>query len=180
MKTKAEIRKSLAAKLAALSPGEKAEASVRLCEGLLADEQLQSQCKIGIFLPLPDEPDLRSAYHTLLAKGHQLALPFPEWDFHFIKNLSPENREPWNLDFPRPGEVVAASALDLILVPGRGFNKNCQRIGRGKGIYDRLLANSKTRCIGIGFACQDCDDLPVESHDILMTDVWLGETSAHG
>jgi 5-formyltetrahydrofolate cyclo-ligase len=179
MKTKAEIRKTLAAQIAKLSPAQKARASAHLCGGLLADEQLQSPCKIGIFLPLSDEPDLRLAYQTLLANGHQLALPFPEWDFHYIHNLSPESSGPWDLEFPRPGETVAASALDLILVPGRGFTKNCQRIGRGKGIYDRLLSNSKTRCIGIGFACQDCDELPSEAHDILMSEVWLGETRAY-
>lgn len=172
MQTKPEIRKTLAVKIARLSTAQKAAASARLCAGLLADEQLQSPCKIGIFLSLTDEPDLRAAYRTLRDSGCQLALPFPAWHFHFIDDLTPESTGPWSLDLPRPGNPVEARDLDLILVPGRGFTPQCQRIGRGKGIYDQLLANTKTRCIGIGFSCQMRKTLPVEPHDIALSEVW--------
>lgn len=172
MKSKAEIRTTLARKLAALSADEKAAASARLCEGLLDDARLQTPCRIGIFLPLPDEPDLRAAYRVLLDRGCRLAMPFPEWQFQFIQDLTPNQRGPWRLDLPAGGAEVPAAGLDLILVPGRGFTKQCQRIGRGKGIYDRLLANSNTRCIGIGFSCQMLRHLPSEPHDIVLSEVW--------
>jgi 5-formyltetrahydrofolate cyclo-ligase len=40
------------------------------------------------------------------------------------------------------------------------------RLGFGRGYYDRVLANSKGFKLGVGFHCQLLEDVPFESHDI--------------
>ena len=184
MKTKNEIRKELKAAIGELSTEEKQQQSTHLCERLLSDPGILSAKTLGIYLPLADEPDLRPALTTLMQRGLQIALPFPgksdtgipagdlPWHFHWITDLRSTQTGLWKLDFPEAGEQVNASALEVILVPGRGFTTQGQRIGRGKGYYDRLLQDHQGQRIGIGFSCQLRDTLPVEPHDILLSEVW--------
>lgn len=55
--------------------------------------------------------------------------------------------------------------MDLIIVPLVAFDENCNRIGYGKGHYDRYLENKNTKSIGIAYEEQKCDHIPVEKHD---------------
>ena len=57
----------------------------------------------------------------------------------------------------------------MMLMPGAVFDKMRNRIGYGKGFYDRFLAdkeNLQLRTIGVGFACQLVEELPSEAWDI--------------
>lgn len=61
---------------------------------------------------------------------------------------------------------------DLIVVPGVAFDKNGNRIGRGKGYYDRFLCKHlNVARIGICFDFQLVDEVPTEENDIKMNDV---------
>lgn len=53
----------------------------------------------------------------------------------------------------------------LWLVPGVAFDNTGARLGRGKGIYDRLLSNSSGLSIGVFYECQRADKIPVGKHD---------------
>lgn len=164
-------------KLAELSLEEKDSASTRLCEQILQDAGLRKSKSLGIFLSLPDEPNLRPALQILQREGCRLALPFPNedstWAFHWISGLEGTAQGPWGLEMPLKGDAVSAADLEAILVPGRAFTRDGQRIGRGKGIYDRLLSSPCARRIGFGFACQLQETLPQEAHDSGLDEVWL-------
>ena len=78
----------------------------------------------------------------------------------------------WQLREPVAYEPLlqAPDKIDLILVPGLAFSQSCQRLGRGGGYYDRLLAseNLRARKIGVCFDLQTFPELPVESHDVCV------------
>ena len=61
---------------------------------------------------------------------------------------------------------IALNRLDFVLVPGIAFDLQGRRLGRGKGYYDRLLAEVRGKTCGVAFDEQIVEDLPVESHDI--------------
>ena len=65
---------------------------------------------------------------------------------------------------------VSVETLDLIMVPGVGFDRRGGRMGHGKGYYDKLLqhARSNTPLIALAFECQVFDEVPVADHDIYM------------
>lgn len=65
-------------------------------------------------------------------------------------------------------------AIDLIIVPGIAFDRQKNRMGRGKGYYDRLLATLSIPKIGIGFDFQVFDQIPTEPFDKKM-DVLITE-----
>lgn len=81
---------------------------------------------------------------------------------------TPDDREDALADPARPG-------LDLIIVPGLGFTRGGDRIGHGRGYYDRFLRECRCRArqlqqrppiaIGLALRAQLCDALPVTEHD---------------
>jgi 5-formyltetrahydrofolate cyclo-ligase len=68
---------------------------------------------------------------------------------------------------------VNVEELDLIMVPGVGFDARGARMGHGKGYYDKLLehARPETPLIALAFECQMFEEIPVDSHDVFMDKV---------
>lgn len=58
--------------------------------------------------------------------------------------------------------------IDLIIIPGIAFDRNKNRLGRGKGYYDRFLKNINAPKMGICFDFQLIDNVPTEPNDIKM------------
>lgn len=63
---------------------------------------------------------------------------------------------------------VFEEEIDLVIVPGQAFDKQGNRLGRGKGFYDRFLTRTNAFRIGICFDFQLLPQIPTEAHDIKM------------
>jgi 5-formyltetrahydrofolate cyclo-ligase len=81
--------------------------------------------------------------------------------------------EPPKEHWGNPEKEVEAEDLDLILVPGVGFDRQGHRMGNGQGYYDRLLEKVRSDCklIALCYESQLFDDIPVAPHDVLMDKV---------
>ncbi len=68
---------------------------------------------------------------------------------------------------------VQPEDLDLIMVPGVGFDRRGGRTGHGKGYYDKLLEHARpdTPLVALAFECQMFDEIPMQSHDVFMDKV---------
>jgi 5-formyltetrahydrofolate cyclo-ligase len=55
--------------------------------------------------------------------------------------------------------------FDLVLVPGMAFDSSGNRLGRGQGFYDRLLAETSGVKCGVGYDFQLLEKIPAEPHD---------------
>lgn len=70
-----------------------------------------------------------------------------------------------------------SGGLDLILMPGLGFDRSGRRLGRGKGFYDNYLercitqSSGKPYTIAVAFKQQLCQEIPVDDHDMLIDEV---------
>jgi 5-formyltetrahydrofolate cyclo-ligase len=73
------------------------------------------------------------------------------------------------LEPPADMPCVPLNQLDFVLVPGLAFDIRGSRLGRGKGFYDRLLAEVKNgiKC-GVALDEQIVERLPAEDHDVVM------------
>ncbi|XP_030174415.1 5-formyltetrahydrofolate cyclo-ligase, partial [Lynx canadensis] len=73
--------------------------------------------------------------------------------------------------------VSSTGGLDLIFVPGLGFDKHGNRLGRGKGYYDSYLTrclqqrDSKPYTVALAFREQMCLWVPVDEHDVRVDEV---------
>lgn len=82
---------------------------------------------------------------------------------------------PYQIFQPRGKYIreIPAERIDLVVVPGLAFDKQGNRLGRGRGYYDKFLAcvPAGTPRIGLAFDFQVLKSLPVLSHDISVTRV---------
>jgi 5-formyltetrahydrofolate cyclo-ligase len=89
----------------------------------------------------------------------------------FFKISSIEDLEvnaDFGVDILGPKESAEKILPKMILVPGLGFSQNGERLGRGKGFYDRYLECFNGVKIGLCFECQMNLQVPVETHDQKM------------
>ena len=117
------------------------------------------------------EPDLAPVLQYALQAGIPLCLPRFEQDGSYsivmVRSLDfPVSH--WGI--PEPSADAPAAPPELLaealwLVPGVAFDPACRRLGRGKGVYDRLLARGTGKTIGIFYELQRCAELPCEPTD---------------
>ena len=117
------------------------------------------------------EPDLAPVLQHALQEGITLCLPrFAQDGSYSIVTVRSLDFPASHWGIPEPSaDAPAASpgvlAEALWLVPGVAFDPACRRLGRGKGVYDRLLARGAGKTIGIFYELQRCAELPCEPTD---------------
>ncbi|MEK6967015.1 MAG: 5-formyltetrahydrofolate cyclo-ligase [Nanoarchaeota archaeon] len=75
---------------------------------------------------------------------------------------------PYRTKQPPYSEENLTKKFDVAIIPGIAFDEKGNRLGYGKGYYDRLLAGKKATKIGLAFDVQIVDEIPSESHDVKM------------
>ncbi len=77
--------------------------------------------------------------------------------------------EQFGIGEPQGPEWTDLDKVDLIIVPGVAFDSHGNRMGRGRGFYDRLLKSTPNAVkVGVAFDFQLLDRIPVEPHDVPM------------
>ena len=74
----------------------------------------------------------------------------------------------FHIEEPTGEDVVDVNDIELMVIPAVAFDRKGNRLGRGKGFYDRLLSSSKATKIGVGYEFQLFDSIPSEPHDVAM------------
>ena len=172
-KTKTILREQIRARLKTIPATERAAASAQLCARLKTSEIWRAAKAVLLFAPLPDEPDVWPLLAQALAAGKVAALPrfdpaTRKYVAGQIRNLT-EDLASGQFGIREPNNycpVLTLNRLDLILVPGVGFDLHGRRLGRGKGFYDQLLADVRGKTCGVAFDEQIIADIPMEPHDI--------------
>ena len=117
---------------------------------------------------LPDELPTHESVNSWLANGKNIYLPRVKGDdleivpYHGPESLDDNNK--FHIGEP-VGDAVAPSCLELIIVPAVALDQHRNRLGRGKGYYDRLLSTVDCPTIGVACEFQLVDKVPVEPHD---------------
>jgi len=167
---KSDLRQKISARLEKISTAVRAVESIHLCERLKT--HMPSAHTVLFFAPLPDEPDVWPVLELSLALGVNCALPFFDaekktYGAKAIKKLATDIvtgkfgvREP-----AASCAEIALDKFDLVLVPGMAFDLHGNRLGRGRGFYDRLLEEVSGIKCGVGYDFQLLEKIPAEPHD---------------
>lgn len=160
-----------------LDEEERKKASFLLTERILGHQWYYLSDIILGFVPYGSEIDIREILQDALVKGKKLYLPKVEGDnmkFYRVEALEDLEEGYKGILEPRGNtECFLYEETDvtgtLMLMPGAAFDSVRNRIGYGKGFYDRYLQGKdelQLRTIAVGFKCQLVEKIPAEELDI--------------
>ena len=148
--------------------------AISVQEGLSSDHKW-----IHVFLPIASKAEV--ATHELIkslwASGKKVVVPKiqpkGQLSHHLWMPATPRRVNQWGITEPIDDNTIAVEQLDVVIVPLLAIDQNGQRVGYGKGFYDRFLANCRSDVIriGIGFfppiapiADMESTDIPLDSY----------------
>lgn len=181
---KEEVRRKVKAQKSILSEAEKTAAADAVFDMLEKTAAFLMSEKILMYHSLPDELSTRrflekwgSRKRFFLPRVNGLNLEILPYDRSKLQLGA------FHIEEPVGDETESVNDIELIIVPGVGYDPSGNRVGRGKGYYDRLLAESKAMKIGVGYDFQVVDQIEAEAHDvrvdIVITDRYYYHTRSH-
>lgn len=84
----------------------------------------------------------------------------------------------FRIEEPTGNDITDPELLEMIIVPAVAYDRNGNRVGRGKGYYDRLLKRTKALRVGVAYDFQLVDEIDCEPHDIPV-DIVITETTIY-
>lgn len=168
--SKAALRKTALAARTAMPADLRREAGMRVAEaGPAALARLAPAARhVAGYVALRDELDPALMLATLAAGGFRLALPRMTAEglaFHAHELGSPLEKGAFGVAEP-PASAPPVKP-EVILAPLVAFDRRGNRLGYGKGFYDRAFAaHPEAIRIGLAFAIQQVPDVPAEAHDL--------------
>jgi 5-formyltetrahydrofolate cyclo-ligase len=168
---KRELREAAIARRDLMPPDDRVRAARKIAASVLPIVVPKGAIVSG-FSPIKTEFNPLPLMRKLFDGGARLALPkvvgrgnpllMREWKFG-----DPLVAGVWGIR--EPGPEAPEVAPDILLVPFAAFDRADYRIGYGAGYYDMTLAalraKKKIVAIGLGFATQEVEKVPVEAHD---------------
>ncbi|WP_337644561.1 5-formyltetrahydrofolate cyclo-ligase [Alistipes communis] len=174
---KKEIRERMRRLNRALDSRQRLRASAAIFSAVERLPEFRAARTVAVFAALPDEP----ATDEVLARWastRRVVLPRVEGDAMRFYACRPDALVfgAFGILEPQGERPCPAGEIDLVVCPGVAFTADGRRLGRGRGYYDRYLGDPAFRGfrVGVCYAHQLVDDLPVEPHDVRMDRVITG------
>ncbi|MFA5792843.1 MAG: 5-formyltetrahydrofolate cyclo-ligase [Candidatus Gracilibacteria bacterium] len=167
---KKDLRVHLREKRKAIQPALRAEKSKKIAEIFLKLKEVTDANSILFYVSKADEVETHDLIKDCIKRGVKVFVPkvngeelliCPILNFDELSLGAYGLLEPCSI-----ANTAHPKDIDLIVVPGIGFDKNGNRIGSGKGFYDKLLKDTRGQKIGFAFSEQIVDALPNEEHDV--------------
>ncbi|XP_068881354.1 5-formyltetrahydrofolate cyclo-ligase [Aphelocoma coerulescens] len=187
---KRQLRGELRQRLRALGAAEKQRQSCLLGRKVIDHPKYQESKRIAIFLSMPDEVQTEEIIKDIFKQGKECFIPRYKPQSNHMDMLKLSSAEDisslaltsWNILQPSDDdsareEALAGGGLDLIFMPGLGFDKKGNRLGRGKGYYDTYLERcmkhprGKPYTIALAFREQICESVPVTENDVPIDEI---------
>ena len=175
---KSELRKQVLQEMKAMPQEQKQAMDRALTELFLNHPFYQEANVIATYLSFPHEFQTQGLIDQALRDGKQVLIPktYPQGRMEFVV-YDPQQLVKTFFGLLEPQgdlEVVDASQIDLIHVPGLAFTTEGYRIGYGGGYYDRYLENVAGHSLSTIYPCQ-VQEFNSEDHDIPVQEVLIYE-----
>ncbi|KFZ64963.1 5-formyltetrahydrofolate cyclo-ligase, partial [Podiceps cristatus] len=157
---------------------------------VIGHPKYQGSQRIAIFLSMPDEIQTEEIINDIFKQGKECFIPrYKPHSNHMdmlklssAEDISSLTLTSWNILQPSDDdsareEALAGGGLDLIFMPGLGFDTKGNRLGRGKGYYDTYLErcmkhpSGKPYTIALAFREQICASVPVAENDVQVDEI---------
>jgi len=180
MSSKEILREEIKKRLKNTSPGEFNSQGEKAAALLKTSSIWASYKTIFIFLSMKAEIETQSLLEAALSEGKKVFAPRVEEDklvFYPVQSaLGPWRKGPFGIKEPPDGKPVeeGTSAAGiypaLLITPGLAFDREGRRLGRGRGYYDRFLAELDNKgkpyhAMGLCMDFQLVEKVPAEEYD---------------
>ena len=173
MMNKKELRKYVAG-LKIRHAASITQASADVLNRLEAHPAFRQAHTVLIYHSLPDEVNTHD-FIRKWSEHKQILLPAVTGDDLELRRytgLHDLKKGAYGIEEPVGEPFTDYTSIDLAIVPGVAFDARGNRLGRGKGYYDRLLPRlPSTYKIGICFPFQLLEEVPAEAQDVRMDEV---------
>lgn len=148
--------------------------SAAICKFLERESGFQKARSILFYMPHRGEVDVRKGMEKAWQQKKQVVLPrsVPRTrtlELYSITSFSDLIEGTYGILEPDPtkGQHVDAQEIDLVVVPGIGFDREGYRLGYGGGYYDRFFADPEVDMVrvGVAYSFQLVSTVYPESHD---------------
>lgn len=165
---KDDIRRRIKAQKSLLSDEERRSAAMRVFDMLERSTAFMMAEKILMYHSLADELSTiefidrwRDRKRFFLPRVNGVNLDVLPYDKASLRLGA------FHIEEPSGDDIADVADMELIVVPAIAYDRNGNRVGRGKGYYDRLLATTKAVKVGVGYGFQLVDgDIDTEPHDV--------------
>ena len=182
MTLKEELRQQLREKLAQIPAEELSSKSLCACRRLFETRECSKAEVIMVFLSAPGEIDTTPLVLRAWQNRKRVVAPKISWNQRRmvpceIRSLTHDLVvSTMGIREPTTGVPFPIDVIDLIIVPGIAFDEKGNRLGRGRGFYDRFLAHPEFAGVACGLALEEQiqEPIPVDPLDrpvgMLVTD----------
>lgn len=174
--TKSEIRKKYKSLRKSLSESEIDNRSLAISNELLK-LSIWGKSFYHIFLNIEEQKEVNTEYILNILSGKDKNIVISRSNFedysmsHFLLSDSTKlKKNKYNIPEPIDGIEISISKIDVVFVPLLAFDINGNRVGYGKGFYDRFLEACKSDTIKIGLSFFEAE---TESIDTSRNDIKL-------
>lgn len=172
---KESLRKKLLERRKSINAEKYVDASGRITERLRQQSEYRQAEMIHCYVSLNDrgEVDTHPLIRDMLKHKKRVVVPVTDFDTDSLRHVvlnSFDDLQPnkWGVPEPSIGIKADVRELELVVVPMVAGDKKGNRLGYGKGFYDRFLA--EVDCPTIGLCFEECmiEKIPVEPFDIKL------------
>lgn len=175
---KKQLRKQIAQEKRRHGITELTTKSAALLEKLEQHPRFKAARTVLMYYSLGDEVQT----HAFVEKWHRqktILLPVVKGDTLELRTYTGKEclktGEAYRIEEPTGEAFTAYGEIDFAIIPGVSFDSQGNRLGRGKGYYDKLLPLLSSYNIGICYAFQVSGRIPTEPFDRVMDEVWTEE-----
>ena len=168
---KKELRSKYKSLRASLSENEIEEKSLAIANKLLA-LPIWEKTYFHVFLPIIEqkEVDTEVILHLLAGKDKEIIVSKSDFESrkmtHFLlTDATKIKKNDYNIPEPIDGIEIPTSKIEVVFVPLLAFDKKGNRVGYGKGFYDRFLSECNPETIKIGLSFFDPEELISDVND---------------
>lgn len=170
---KQELRQQFLEQREKISGDQYIAASGAIIQKLKQLTEFEEAKNIHSYISMNDrgEVDTHDLIKEMVSSDKKVIVPVTNFRKGTLKHIRLNSYEDleankWGVPEPDGGEEISPEELDLVIVPMVGADEECNRIGYGKGFYDRFLKNVDCPKVGLLFERNVVKQLPAEDFDI--------------